>query len=245
MVYSASSASVSSLQIGAFLCGYGVEPAIIKKNSKSRILRAHFERKVPSILMKAGQRNDVQDVGKEKLVPQKPDSELVEAAINGDADGFTELCRRYYPAMVAIAHSVLGDRHLAEDAAQQGFAKAVRKLPQLKRKERFARWLAAICRNAALDLVTSRKNLRTAEDLSLVTPKTNENDATEAIKEAMAQLPASYRELIFLRYYDGMSYENISAVLGLSEQAINGRLRRAKKKIADHLRRNGFGEVRL
>ena len=53
-------------------------------------------------------------------MPGKPDSVLVEAAIGGDADSFTELCRRYYPAMVAIAHSVLGDRDRAEDAAQQG-----------------------------------------------------------------------------------------------------------------------------
>ena len=46
---------------------------------------------------------------------QEPDSALVEAAAKGDGDSFTELCRRYYPAMVAIAHSMLGDRHLAED----------------------------------------------------------------------------------------------------------------------------------
>lgn len=45
---------------------------------------------------------------------REPDLVLVQAAINGDADSFTELCRRYYPAMVAIAHSVLGDRHRAE-----------------------------------------------------------------------------------------------------------------------------------
>ncbi|GAH78369.1 unnamed protein product, partial [marine sediment metagenome] len=62
---------------------------------------------------------------------QKPDLTLVEAAMDGDADSFTELCRRHYPAMVAIAHSVLGDRHLAEDAAQQAFARAARRLPQL------------------------------------------------------------------------------------------------------------------
>jgi RNA polymerase sigma-70 factor (ECF subfamily) len=68
---------------------------------------------------------------KKRSVVQKPDTVLVKAAINGNADSFTELCRRYYPAMVAIAHSVLGDRHLAEDAAQQAFAKAALKLPQL------------------------------------------------------------------------------------------------------------------
>ncbi len=179
---------------------------------------------------------------------QKPDLALVEAAINGDADSFTELCRRYYPAMVAIAHSVLGDRHLAEDAAQQAFAKAALKLPQLKKESRFAGWLAVICRNVAKDMarnVGAGLRVCPTDDLSMIAAKSNDDDTTETIREAISKLSASARELIFLRYYDGMSYEQISAVLGISEQAINGRLRRAKKKMADYLRRNGFGEVRL
>lgn len=186
---------------------------------------------------------------------QKPDLTLVEAAINGDADSFTELCRRYYPAMVAIAHSVIGDRHLAEDAAQQAFAKAARRLPQLKSKNKFAGWLAVICRNAARDMArTVGAGPRacpitcTDEDLSTIAAESHENNSAEAVKvvkEALTELSASAREVIFLRYYDGMSYEDISAVLGISEQAINGRLRRAKKKIADYLRRGGFDEVRL
>ena len=182
---------------------------------------------------------------KEKLVAQKPDTALVKAAINGDAEGFTELCRRYYPAMVAIAHSVLGDRHLAEDAAQQAFAKAAVKLPQLKKESRFAGWLAVICRNVARDMLRRAENYRTAEDLSTIAANSNDDDTIEPVREAISKLSASARELVFLRYYDGMSYEQISAVLGISEQAINGRLRRAKKKMADYLRRNGFGEVRL
>ena len=89
------------------------------------------------------------------------------------------------------------------------------------------------------------ENLRTADDLSMIAAKSRDDDTTEAAREAISRLSASARELIFLRYYDGMSYEQISAVLGISEQAINGRLRRAKKKMADHLRRNGFGEVQI
>lgn len=183
---------------------------------------------------------------------QKPDLTLVEAAINGDADSFTELCRRYYPVMVAIAHSVLGDRHLAEDAAQQAFAKAAHKLPQLKKRSKFAGWLAVICRNAARDMARSVGAGRRAcpitctdEDLSTIAAESHQDGPTEAVKEAISRLSASAREVIFLRYYDGMSYEDISAVLGISEQAINGRLRRAKKKMANYLRRNGFGEVKL
>ncbi len=183
---------------------------------------------------------------KEKSVAQKPDTVLVKAAINGNADSFTELCRRYYPAMVAIAHSILGDRHLAEDAAQRAFAKAAVKLPQLKNENRFAGWLAVICRNVAKDMarnVGAGLRVCPTDDLSMIAANSRDDDTTETIREAISKLSASARELIFLRYYDGMSYEQISAVLGISEQAINGRLRRAKKKMADYLRRNGFGEV--
>ena len=185
---------------------------------------------------------------KEKSVAQKPDTVLVKAAINGNADSFTELCRRYYPAMVAIAHSILGDRHLAEDAAQQAFAKAALKLPQLKKESRFAGWLAVICRNIAKDMarnVGAGLRVCPTDDLSMIAAESRDDDTAETVREAISKLSASARELIFLRYYDGMSYEQISAVLGISEQAINGRLRRAKKKMADYLRRNGFGEVRL
>ncbi len=183
---------------------------------------------------------------KEKSVAQKPDTVLVKAAINGNAEGFTELCRRYYPAMVAIAHSILGDRHLAEDAAQQAFAKAALKLPQLKKESRFAGWLAVICRNVAKDMarnVGAGLRVCPTDDLSMIAAKSRDDDTTETVREAISKLSASARELIFLRYYDGMSYEQISSVLGISEQAINGRLRRAKKKMADYLRHNGFGEV--
>ncbi|MHC5059629.1 MAG: RNA polymerase sigma factor [Planctomycetota bacterium] len=184
------------------------------------------------------------------LVAQKPDSKLVEAAVNGDVDGFTVLCERYYPAMVAIAHSVLGDKHLAEDAAQETLAKACRKLGQLKNKDKFAGWLAVICRNVAKNMARNIARRRdkncTIEDLSSITVDSQPQDhTTDAVREAVGKLPAAAKELIYLRYYDGISYEQISKVLDLSEQAINGRLRRAKKKIAGYLKRNSDIEVRI
>jgi len=180
---------------------------------------------------------------KEQSVTQKPDTTLVRSAINGDAEGFTELCHRYYPAMVAIAHSVLGDRHLAEDAAQQAFAQAAVKLPQLKKENRFAGWLAVICRNIAKDMARRTEKLQSTDDLSIAATEPSDDETIEAVRQAIRKLSPSARELVFLRFYDGMSYEQISAVLGISEQAINGRLRRAMKKMAGYLGRNGFGEV--
>jgi len=135
---------------------------------------------------------------KEKLIVLKPDTTLVEAAIDGDADGFTELCRRYYPAMVAIAHSIIGDRHLAEDAAQQAFAKAAVKLPQLKRKSQFAGWLAAICRNAARDMAHSRETLTGNVELTAVAAESDHDGMVEVVGEALSRLSGPAREVIFL-----------------------------------------------
>ena len=92
-------------------------------------------------------------------------------------------------------------------------------------------------------MVRSVEKLNTAEDLSMIAATLKEDGISEGVQGAIGELSPSSRELVYLRYYDGMTHENISAVLGISEQAINGRLRRAKKKIADYLRRNGFAEV--
>ena len=174
---------------------------------------------------------------------QEPDTTLVEAAIDGDPESFTELCRRYYPAMVAIAHSLLGDRHLAEDAAQETFAKAAVKLPQLRQTNKFAGWLAAICRNQARNMARFTNSTQANDEVLAKAAKSDGDDSGEAVRQALKRLSAPAREVVFLRYYDGLSYERISELLGISEQAINGRLRRAKRKMADYLRHNGFDEV--
>jgi len=202
-------------------------------------------------------------------VNDRPDNVLVERAARGDGDSFTELCRRYYGPMVAIGHAIIGDRHLAEDAAQQAFAKAAVHLPGLRKPEQFGRWVAAICRNEAKDLARVRRGLSTVGDLveeavrvegvspsdrgqhayDTVSPSDRgleaRDTAGEAVKRALSRLPAEVKEVVYLRFYDGLSYEQISAVLGISEQAINGRLRRAKRKLAQYLRRDGFDEVCL
>lgn len=179
----------------------------------------------------------------EDRMESKPDSVLVERAVQGDGDSFTELCRRYYGPMVAIGHAILRDRHLAEDAAQQAFAKAAVNLPKLRKADQFGRWVAAICRNEARDLARTRQAPRLDGEVAEAAPDTGES--CEAVKRALSRLSAEAREVVFLRFYDGLSYDQISAVLGISEQAINGRLRRAKRKLAQYLHRDGLDEVNI
>ena len=84
-------------------------------------------------------------------------TKLVIAAKSGDLDSFGDITKSYYNSMVAIAYAVLTDHHLAEDAVQQAFAKALTKMNTLKKPESFAAWLARICRNTAND-IAKKKN---------------------------------------------------------------------------------------
>ncbi len=175
----------------------------------------------------------------------KPDIALVEAAVGGDIESFRELCRKYYPAMVAIAYAVLSDHQLAEDAAQESFARALVNLRNLKNKNKFAPWLAAICRNAARDMVATKARHISTEDLSQVAQKDNDDGNNRAIHRAIEHLPDADKELIVLRYYNNLSYERIASITETSPAAINGRLARAKRKMAKHLKQNGFPESHL
>jgi RNA polymerase sigma-70 factor (ECF subfamily) len=178
-------------------------------------------------------------------VQSESERQLVEAAISGDIESFGELCGRHYTAMVAVAYVVLSDHQLAEDAAQESFARALVNLKNLKNRSRFAPWLAAICRNVAKDMVKAEaKQIRT-EDLSQVALKNNDDEYSRNIRRAIEQLPSPAKELIVLRYYNSLSYDQIGSVLGISRATINGRLLRAKRKMAKYLRKNGFPENQL
>lgn len=162
--------------------------------------------------------------------------------MSGNIDSFGELCTYYYPSMVAIGYSVLADHQLAEDAAQEAFARALKNLRKLNRAEKFASWLAQICRNVAVDMVRARARPAPADNLSQHSD-INTNDASaEIVRGAIARLPKAERDLIVLRYYNSLSYRQISAVLGVSKGTINGKLTRAKRKLANDLIQQGFLE---
>jgi RNA polymerase sigma-70 factor (ECF subfamily) len=178
-------------------------------------------------------------------VPERTETHLIDAAASGDIESFGELCRRYYAAMAAIAYAVLGDHQLAEDAAQESFARALVRIKSLNDRAKFAPWLAAICRNVSKDMVATKTKQISTEDISQVEKIDNPDENDRLIRRAIEQLPESAKELVVLRYYDGLSYEQISTVLGISKASINGRLTRAKRKMAAYLRKNGFPENRL
>ncbi len=170
------------------------------------------------------------------------DDILVRRALQADPESFGALCRRYYLSLVAVADSILLDHHLAEDAAQEALAHACRQLPRLRKPELFGPWVAAICRNVAKDMLRDRQRQRTpVPDCEAQQEADRPDDRQmEIVAEAMQRLPQHLREVVYLRFYNGLSYEQIAGVLGTSQESIDGRLRRAKKRIAAFMKAEGF-----
>ena len=92
------------------------------------------------------------------------DEILVQKALQGEPECFNELCRRYYPTLVAMADCILLDEHLAEDAAQEALAEACRGLKTLRRPESFGAWVGSVCRNVARDMLRRLPRQRKAAD---------------------------------------------------------------------------------
>jgi RNA polymerase sigma-70 factor (ECF subfamily) len=169
------------------------------------------------------------------------DQILVRRTLEADPESFGELCRRYYHSLVAVADSILMDHHLAEDAAQEALAAACRQLPRLNKPERFGPWIVAICRNVAKDMLRQLQKQRESAKANVVQePDCEEDERKAVLDQALQQLPQHLREVVFLRFYNELSYQQMAKVLGATEQVIDGRIRRAKKKMAVYLKKVDF-----
>lgn len=163
------------------------------------------------------------------------DAELVAAACGGDLDSFRLLYERYHGMAVGIARSRLGDRHLAEDAAQEAFAVACRGLHSLRDGTRFPAWLAKICRRTATRMARAQPSGQSLRH----EPADRRADEAAAkrtrVADALARLPPAAREVVQLHYFSGLSYEEIARALKTTPQAIHGRLQRARRVLASEL----------
>ncbi len=189
---------------------------------------------------------------------EQSDAVLVEAAQQGRLDSFGALYQRYHNPIVALAYAQLGDKHSAEDAAQEAFAIACRDLRSLRDRDKFGAWLGGICRNVTKQML--RIKTRTAPlpcspaapgwVSDGITPEgggatglghVEREEQWDAVRKAVWKLPEAERELVVMRYFNGFSQAKISQVLDMTPAAVNGRLTRAKRRIAELLERDGFG----
>src|SRR3954462_10410454 len=108
--------------------------------------------------------NDAADSGRRLNPAAVADADLVRAARTGDKRAFVEIAARHQAMVCGVALGVLGDFAASEDAAQEAFLTAWRKLHDLREPERLRPWLAHIARNAALGHLRRKRGHAELED---------------------------------------------------------------------------------
>jgi RNA polymerase sigma-70 factor (ECF subfamily) len=173
------------------------------------------------------------------MVSADDDSLLVARCLGGDTAAFRPLVERYQRLLFTVALRMLGNRDEAVDAAQTAFVRAFEKLASYDRKHKFFSWLYRILVNECLNV---RRNRRPEEPLSpmLVARDDPRNDAEAAERRAMVQaavarLPRLHREVIVLRHFAEMSYQEIAGVLSVPESTVKSRLYEARQQLGQWL----------
>ena len=173
------------------------------------------------------------------------DANAVEAIRAGDRERYRELVERHADKVFAIAWCRLGDRDLAEEAAQEAFISGYRRLGLLGHTEKFGAWISAIARNAAINLgLRRRSELRKRARWALEqdpdpAPATSVTDqpatAPETLRESLEALPSIHRECLVLFYLENRSIAEAADTLGISENAFKVRLHRARTVLREAL----------
>lgn len=170
------------------------------------------------------------------MVRETEDIHLVRAAQTGDLAAFEELVRRYELRVYRVALRLLGNPTEAEDATQDALVQAWQALPLFRGESSAATWLYRVATNRCLNLLQRRKQSEPLSD-SHQAPGSEPAeivetvDALDALKRSLMRLTPEQRAPLVLREFEGLTYDEIAAVLEVSLPAVKSRIRRARLEL--------------
>ena len=180
----------------------------------------------------------------------------VQRVLDGNADEYEKLLLEYQKNVYNLALRMTGDPEDAADRAQEAFIKAYNSLSGYRGDSKFSVWLYRIVSNVCLDFLRAKKRRQTVplsvtdddgEDTELDIADESQSPeriferamTRDAVRRGLAALTPEYRQILILRELQGMSYEEIAAVLGLESGTVKSRIFRARKKLCAFLLRDG------
>ena len=185
------------------------------------------------------------------------DSRLARKAQRGDRQAFEVILTRYERPIFSFIYHFFQNTALCEDLTQETFLRAFRFIKTFRTKEKLSTWLFSIAKNLCIDELRRMQKGRTV-DLDTVPPETfvaEGNDGGnplsaairlqegEILRRAVARLPEKYRECVILFYFNELSYEEISSVMGISLSNTKILLFRGKKMLSGFYKEERGGKV--
>ncbi|HEX6096324.1 MAG TPA: sigma-70 family RNA polymerase sigma factor [Thermoanaerobaculia bacterium] len=184
-------------------------------------------------------------------VQQRQEASLVALLRSGDPGAFETLVRLYMPMMLRVARRFMRSEEDARDAVQDAFVSAFRSIGRFESSARLSTWLHRIVVNACLmRLRTQRRHPE--EDIEEYLPRFGEDghqvqrsemwtetaesilertELTGIVRNAIDQLPDTYREVLLLRDIEELSTDEAAATLGVTANAVKIRLHRARQAL--------------
>lgn len=190
--------------------------------------------------------------------------ELLERAKRGDYQAFLKLIEPHERRIYNLALRITGNREDAEDVLQETLLNVLENLQGFRGDAAFGTWIYRIALHNALRVVQQRKRLETVSLEQLVAEEkedegplprpeliaewhdpeevTERHELRRLLKEALQQLPETYRSVFVLRDMEGLSTKEVAQVLGISEANVKVRLLRARLKLREILT-HYFGDM--
>jgi RNA polymerase sigma-70 factor (ECF subfamily) len=168
------------------------------------------------------------------------DEELVASALAGSSDAFDTLVSRHHAGIFYIAFQYMRNHEEANDLVQVVFMRAYQHLRSLRPDRPFARWIATIARNAALDALRRRRRSETIEPLQPTLLPGPEDavirqDDAYRVRAAVDALPERFRAAITLHYFSGLNYRESAETLGVPLGTIKTFISRGKRRMYEAL----------
>lgn len=181
------------------------------------------------------------------------DESLVRAVLSGDRDRFELLVERYQTRLVNYLYRMVRNLEEAHDLTQEVFIRVYQALDRYDSQYRFSTWLFRVAQNAAIDVIRKRRiqlvpltrradegseatvdlELADGQPTALESLQVRELDAS--IRAAIDTLPWEYRELILLRHYGELAYEEIAEVKAMPLGTVKNKLFRARQMLKQQL----------
>jgi RNA polymerase sigma-70 factor (ECF subfamily) len=159
------------------------------------------------------------------------DLALVQRFLAGDETAFDMLVSRYRSHVYNICLQMLGNRADAEDAAQEAFVGVYEGLPRFETRSAVSTWVYRIAMNRCVSYRRRRRPTYTIEAEAVEQPEQfDEAEKRRRVREALRQIAPHYRAVLVLKYYRGLSYDEIAEVLGWSPEKVKCYLHRARDR---------------
>lgn len=164
------------------------------------------------------------------------DRELVSRVAEGDGEAFRTLYDRFADRVLRYAFTILRNRHLAEEVTQETMIAVWKGAGRFAGRSKVSTWLFGIARNRSYDLVRKEERGKRLPDTPMISPDPAKGILLQQkVVEAMNILPNDQREVVFLTFYEGLSYAEIAGILDIPQGTVKSRMFHAKRKMAEAL----------